>query len=175
MKKVVIFLTFLLAGVSSVYAQNGDLTKFFDKYADNDDFTKIVVTGRMFSLMADVAADDEDAQELLSAASGIEGLKVLQSDKVDGIKMYKDLYGKLTSSGYEELMSISEGNEQEIKFVIKEKDKLITEMVMISGGESEFALIYLYGNIDLQKIVKLAKKMDIDGLDPLQKLDDEGN
>ena len=173
MKKLLILFVCLLS--LQVSAQTSVVTNFFDKYAENEDFTTVYITGRMFSLMADIAPDDEDAEDMLDAASGLEGLKVLQSDKVDGKKMYNSLYNRLDKDGYEDLMVIKEGKNRELKFMIKEDKKIVKELLMLSGEESEFVLIYLYGNIDLEKIAKVTKNMEIDGLEQLQKLDDDGN
>ena len=175
MKKLVILFAFALAFVTQASAQNALVTDFFDKYSENEDFTTVFVTGRMFGLLADISADDPESQQLMDAAGGLKGLKILQSEKVDGKGLYKDIYGKLSKNGYEDLMVIKEGQGRELKFVIREENKIISELLMISGEEKEFVMIYLYGNIDLDKIAKLTKNMEIDGLDKLQKLDDEGN
>lgn len=173
MKKLLILFVCLLSLQAS--AQNSVVTNFFDKYAENDDFTTVYVTGRMFSLMADIAPEDEDAKDLVEAASDLKGLKILQSDKVDGKELYSDLYSKLNKGGYEDLMVIKEGKEREIKFMIKEDKKVVSELLMLSGEDTEFVLIYLYGEIDLEKIARITKNMEIDGLDQLQKLNDNGN
>lgn len=175
MKKLVILAVAVLAFATQATAQNSLVTDFFDKYSENEDFTTVFVTGRMFGLMADISSDDPESQQLMDAAGDLKGLKILQSDKVAGKELYKDIYGKLSKSGYEDLMVIKEGNDRELKFVIKEENKVISELLMISGEKTEFVMIYLYGQIDLDKIAKLTKNMEIDGLDQLQKLDDEGN
>ena len=148
MKKLLILFVCLVTLQAS--AQNSVVTNFFDKYAENDDFTTVYVTGRMFTLMADIAPEDEDAQDLVAAASDLEGLKILQSDKVEGKKLYNDLYSKLAKGGYEDLMIIKEGKDRELKFMIKEEGKIVSELLMLSGEESEFVLIYLYGKIALE-------------------------
>ena len=42
---------------------------------------------------------------------------------------------------------------------------------MVLGGEHEFLLLSLVGDIDLKQISKLSKSMDIDGFQNLEKLD----
>jgi hypothetical protein len=44
---------------------------------------------------------------------------------------------------------------------------------MIVGGDKNFALMSFIGNIDLKKIGKLAKALDIDNLEYLNKLDEK--
>ena len=61
--------------------------------------------------------------------------------------------------------------DQDIKFLINEKDGKIIELLLIAGGVDENALISIQGNIDLKTISKLSKSMQIDGLEHLQEID----
>jgi hypothetical protein len=71
---------------------------------------------------------------------------------------------------YQELMVIKEKG-QDFKFLIREKDGIISELLMVAGGNSNNALISIRGNIDLNTISKLSRSMNIDGLDALQKIE----
>ena len=59
----------------------------------------------------------------------------------------------------------------DVKFLILEKGDIITELVLIAGGpDEENALIVISGEIDLASIGSIAKSMDIEGLEQLEKL-----
>ena len=60
----------------------------------------------------------------------------------------------------------------DMKFLIKEKGKIISELLMVMGGNDEFFIISLVGDIDLKQIARLSKGMDIDGLENLEKIGD---
>jgi hypothetical protein len=57
--------------------------------------------------------------------------------------------------------------------MVKESGDIVQELLMIVGGEKEFALLSFSGNIDLKKIGKLAKALDIDNLEYLNKLNEK--
>ena len=59
-----------------------------------------------------------------------------------------------------------------MKFYIRDNKGIINELVMISGGDSEFMLLTLYGEIDLKTVSKIGSKMDVKGLENLEKMKD---
>jgi len=62
-----------------------------------------------------------------------------------------------------------------MKFMISEKDGIITELVMVVGGKKSFFVMSLYGEIDLAKISKLSKSMNVKGMEYLKNLDKSEN
>jgi hypothetical protein len=42
---------------------------------------------------------------------------------------------------------------------------------MIAGGNDDFMILSLYGEIDLKQVSRIGKKMDVKGLENLDKLD----
>ena len=88
--------------------------------------------------------------------------------------MYKDALAKLPKSEFEELMSIRD-DDKDMKFMIREKGKIVSELVMVMGGNHEFFILTLFGEIDLKQVAKISSAMDIDGLDHLKKIEDNDN
>ena len=43
---------------------------------------------------------------------------------------------------------------------------------MLAGGNKEFMILSLFGEIDLKQVSKIGKSMDIDGLKNLEKIDE---
>ena len=171
MKKII---TLLLLTISISWNSNAQdvLTSFFDKYGADEDFTEVTVSSRMFGLFTDMEVDSEEDQEILDAISKLTGLKMLASDdSSNSMDLYKELMSKMPKEGFDELMSIREEG-QLMKFMIKEKGGKITELVLVSGGES-FFVMRLLGEIDLNQVSKLSKKMNIEGLDKLDNLKDK--
>ena len=59
----------------------------------------------------------------------------------------------------------------DIKFMVREKGDIITELILIAGGQNEEnALIVIKGEIDLASIGAIGRSMDIEGLEQLEKL-----
>ena len=75
----------------SVNAQNDAISKYFDQYLDDDNFTVVYVSGKMFSMISKVDIEelqDEEAQIIMDVAKDIKGLRVLVTD-IDPKQYYK--------------------------------------------------------------------------------------
>jgi len=170
MKKLAI-VSILILSTLAASAQEDAITKFFSKYQNDDSFTQINITGRMFSLFTNFEAEDEEDQEMIDAVSKVKGLKILaKEDIANGQELYEEAFRLIDSNEYEELMTIRE-KDNDMKFLIKEKNGIIAELLMVIGSEDSFFLLSLVGDIDLKQISKLSKSMDIDGFENLQNID----
>ena len=71
---------FIVFGIAfSANAQNDVVTKLFNDYYDDENFTKVSVSSKMFELFTNIEAGDEDEEEILDAISKLKGLKVIIS------------------------------------------------------------------------------------------------
>ncbi len=70
---------------------------------------------------------------------------------------------------YEELMTVRD-KDKDMKFFIKESGGKISELVMVMGGNEEFMVMTLFGEIDLKQVSKIGKKMNVDGLENLENI-----
>lgn len=185
MKKLALVLAILVAPM--VASGQG----LFDKYEDKDEVTSVVLTQKVFSMLAKlkIDVDDPDAQEVMDMAKNITGLKVLSTgDKAVSAEMKADVEKHLRSSNLEELMRIKDGD-QTVKFYVKEgkDDNHVEELLMFVTGlkevmgdneitingekrEMETVLLSLTGDIDLRQVSKLANKMDMPGGKQLEKV-----
>lgn len=171
MKKLALVLLTVCIGFSAS-AQNDVVTKLFNNYYDDENFTKISVSSKMFELFTNIEPGDENEEEIIEAISKLKGLKVIAADSIgNSKKLYSDAVNKISKDGYDELMEVKDAQE-DMKFMIKEKDGIIDELVMVVGGNKSFFVMSLYGEIDLKKISKLSKSMNIKGMEHLKQLDD---
>ncbi len=171
MKKLIliIFIADLMA--FQVNAQDAAISSLFDKYADNEAFTKVSISRKMFSLFTEFEPEDPETKELAEAISKLEGLKILASDSVDNAqKYYQEATKSIRNSKFEELMSVRDGKE-DVLFMIKENGGKISELLMLVGGLNKFVAIDLYGEIDLKQISKLSKGMKVKGMEYLDNID----
>lgn len=146
----------------------------FDKYEDLDEVTSVVVNKNMFNLLAkiDVEVDDPEARDFMEIASSLKSLKVFTTDdKKIGADMKTSVNSYLKSSTMEELMRVKD-KDADVKFYIKEgKDaNHVSELLMLitgikdveaDGRKFETVLLSLTGDIDLNKINSLTKKMNL--------------
>lgn len=171
MKKgiVIIGIMFLAIGMM---AQGTVISKYFEQLEDNEEFTKVSVSQKMFSMFTELEAGSDSEKEFLEAVSKLKGLKVIMSDSIaDAAKMYKKAISDVNKAGYEELMSVKDA-EENMQFSIIEKDGIIQELMMVAGGNKRFVMLSLYGEIDLNNISKIAQEMRIEGMERLGKMND---
>ncbi len=155
----------------SVQAQDDAITKYFSKYVDNDDFSHVTVSGKMFSMINQIEVEDDEDKAMVESLGKIKGVKALfAEDGVDGNSMYKEALGLINGKGYEELMSVRE-DDKDIKFMIKEKGNKIDELFMVMGGDNDFALVSIVGDgIDINQLYKLSKNIGMKEFGHLEKM-----
>lgn len=153
-----------------VNAQNDAITKFFNKYQDNPDFTQVTVSSKMFSMFTNMDVEKPEDKEILEAISKIKGLRIIAKDMArDSRELYKEALS-VVPKDYEELMFIRDKDE-DMKFLIKESGGKISELLMIAASNDDFKMLSLFGDIDLKKISRIGSKLNIDGLEDLHKME----
>ena len=173
MKRVTVFLVAIVL-MAPAWGQSDDaITRFFSKYADDPDFTVVTVTSKMFSLFAELDPEDPAEKEAMEAISKIDGLKVLAlDDSLKSMTIYKEAKSMIPTREYEDLMTVRHEG-QDLNFMIKESNGVIRELLLLAGGDNEFFIMSLVGEIDLGQISKLSGKMNIDGFENLELLDED--
>ena len=171
MKKIIIVALMMIA-VNGVFAQDA-ISKFFSKYQDDESFTQVTVSSKMFSLFTNMEVDSPEDKEVLDAISKLKGLRILGKENTsDARKLYKEAFALIPMKEFEELMTVRD-KDQDFKFLIKESGGKISELLMIMGGADDFMVMSLFGEIDLKQVSHLGKKMNVGGLEKLEKLDDK--
>ncbi len=174
MKKIVMTVIILGMGVSS-FAQGTVVAKYMDKYAGDETFTKVSVSSKMFSLFTEMEGNTQDEKEFLDVISKIKGMKAIVSEKVSDPKgLYSSAIADVNKAGYEELMTVTDA-EENVQISIKEKSGVIEELILVAGGKERFAMLSLYGEIDLKQVSKLASMMRVSGMEHLKMLDDDSD
>jgi hypothetical protein len=168
MKKFCLLIVGILLIIPGI-AQEDAISKFFSKYEGREDFTTIYITSRMFGLIAQIP-ESEDEEDVMNVIRKLKGLKILTTDEyAEKEHLYQEALKTLPKEGYDDLMVIKEGDEQ-IKFLISEKDGKINEFLMLIGGNDNFFLMSMVGDLTLDDISRLSKTMDIEGFNHLEKL-----
>lgn len=172
MKRILV-VVMMAVGTVQVYAQNDAISKFFNKYADDEGFTQVNVSSKMFGLFTNLEVDSPEDQEVLDAISKLKGLRILAKDETSkGKSLYKEAFSLVPKKEYEELMSVRD-DDTDMNFLIKESGGKITELLMIMGGDDEFMIMSLFGEIDLKQISRIGKKMNVSGLEKLQNINQD--
>ena len=164
-----IILVFFLS--ATAYAQGDGIEQYFSKYKDDERFTMVYVSPKMFQMFTKVAegAGDDIEPEIAEMISNLKGLKILTTD-VDARDFYKEAIDMFDTSQYDELMTVrSEGDD--VKFLVKDSDggNVVDELLLLVGGD-EFVMLSFVGEIDLRQIGRLARSIDMKGANHLEKL-----
>jgi hypothetical protein len=170
MKKTLLLLPICLFLAGALSAQNDAINRFFTQYMDDERFTVVFVSPKMFSLVSKISTDDPDWEKFRDVVGGLTGLRVLTSDGIgDGMKLYKEALGKVPAAEYEELLTVRDGTEN-VRIWVKDSGNIINELLLLVGSPDEFVLVSLTGTIDLDKVSNLSKGLDIDGVKHLEKV-----
>ncbi len=164
---IVLFVGILLTPLS-IWAQEDAITKYFEKYMDDEKFTIVYITPKMFQMISKLNLKDKEGQDIKEVLQDLRGLRILQADH-NGLQYFKEAINTFKTNEYELLMSVRDKDEN-VRFWTKENNGIISELLMLVGEKDEFTLISFIGNISLDKISKLSNKIDIDGAEHLKKL-----
>jgi len=168
MKRYIVFLL-LLCAAAGLSAQNKAIEQLFQKYSDKDGFTSVVITKNMFQLFANI--DNPNNDDFLRTVKNLDFIKILSiKGENDGAAFYREILSAIPEKDYKELMTIKETGSQ-VKFLTLEKDGVIRELLMISGGKEESTLIWLTGIIDMKTVGKIAQGMHVEGMENLEKVE----
>ncbi|MFN0014079.1 MAG: DUF4252 domain-containing protein [Saprospiraceae bacterium] len=169
MKRVVLFLSLFVCSAFAS-AQNDAINRFFDAYLDDERFTVVFVSPKMFNIVSKISTDDPDWERFRDVVGGLKGLRVLTAEGIDnGMTLYKEALGKIPASEYEELVTVRDGKEN-VRIWVKDSGNIINELLLLVGAPDEFVLMSLTGKIDLDKISSLTKGLNIEGVKHLEKL-----
>jgi len=168
MKKLLPFLFLAFFG-SNIMAQDDAIEKYFMKYIDNEEFTVVYVSPKMFDIVAKMDIENVDP-EVTDVISGLKGLRILTTE-TNTQTYYEEALERIDPKEYEVLMKVRDGDEN-VHFLIKEgENDKISELLLLVGGDSDFVLLSFVGDIDLDKISRLANAIDVKGAEHLDKIE----
>ena len=168
MKKIIVVLLLAVAPFS------GFSQSIFDKFEDMDEVGSVVINKGMINMFVTMGGDQEDpeAKEFMDMAKSINGLKVFTTEDAGvAAKMNAAVKKHLNSSSMEEMMRVKD-KDVNVKFYIKngKRKDYVSELLMfvtdikdakIKGRNFETVLVSITGDIDLNKIGTLTKKMNL--------------
>jgi len=169
MKKIGVIMAALMVTMTAANGQDV-ISKFFSKYQEDESFTNVNISSKMFGLFTQMDADSPEDKEVLEAISKLKGLRILAKENArNSRELYKEALG-LIPKNFEELMSVRD-KDKDVKFMIDENGGKISEMLMVLGGNEEFMIMSIFGEIDLKQISRIGSKMNIKGLENLKSMD----
>lgn len=154
----------LAAFGNGLIAQDNAIDKYFKQYVDDDRFTVIYISSKMFQLFEkldinELEMEDEESRIFMEVAKDMRGLRILTSEEnVQGF--YQEAKNKINTTEYEPLITVRSKTEDNVEFLIKEEGDKITELLLLAGGHDSFVLLSFIGSFDLEKVTKMAKEIE---------------
>lgn len=159
-----LILCFVVAGKAG-FAQDDAIGKYFGKYVDDERFTVVSISPKMFQLMSKINWDTA-SPDLKQTISKLQSLRILSTSTTPMV-FYKEALATLDRKEYEELMTVR-SKEDDVHFMIKANGNSIRELLMISVSADGFTLLSFVGDIDLNKLSKLSSDIGIKGMENLK-------
>lgn len=163
----------------TVQAQADAISKYFDQYIDDDRFTSVYISHKLFKMIQKIDLqgiddiDEAEAKMAMEVLDQLKGLRILTTEE-EPLKFYKEVTKSLNTDEYDLLLSVKDKGEN-VRIWTRDKGDIINELLLLVGGDGEFVMLSLLGNIDLAKISTLAKTLDIDGIEHLDKINGNDN
>lgn len=169
MKRMLFLAVMLIAALSKIQAQDDAITRYFSKYAEDERFTVVYISPKLFQMVSKISTDDPDWEKAKEVVKDLRGLRVLVADSINGMPLYKEAMTKIPVKEYEELITVRD-KEENVRIMIKEAGGIIDELLLLVGSPDEFVMLSFSGRIDLAKISSLAKTLNVEGAEHLDKI-----
>jgi hypothetical protein len=165
--KCIAIFSLLMTAATQASAQANAIDKYFSQYVEDERFTVVYISSKMFELFDKLDVDgldmdDAEGEIVKTIAKDLRGLRILSAEE-DGLALYKEAKAKINTDEYEVLMTVRNKDDNNVDFLIKDKNNgdVIEELLLLVGGEDdEFVLLSFVGNLNLNKIIKLANEID---------------
>ncbi|MCH2200073.1 MAG: DUF4252 domain-containing protein [Flavobacteriales bacterium] len=159
MKKYLLMLV-AAAGSLAMNAQQNPIETYFSDFLSNEEFTQITFSGKMFEMANHIEATNEEEEELLEAFRMIKGVAVVASEDKGSSRANYTQARKRPGTEFESLVTIND-KDGNAEVLIKEQNGVVTEVLVIAGGEEGFAVVGIWGEIDLNTLAELTREFQL--------------
>ena len=140
------------------------ISNYFSEYVDDERFTAVYVSGKMFELFNDAKIeldeiDDEELAAILEVVKDVKGIRVLHTD-VTPHKFYEQANNRINTNAYELLFKVRTKDGENVEAFIQNEEAIVNELFMLVGTDTSFAMLSFVGNIDLSKLAGLQDALD---------------
>lgn len=168
MKKIIITTFILLITLTGcLFSQSSKVNDIIDELSAGKEYTYVYISDYMFSLMAQVEDTGNEVNDVVKSLTSIKILSLENGNAVFDSKFKKEVTDRIPASEYKQLMYVKEG-EQKVQFLVMEQDGVIRELVILSTGNGENAIICIQGKLNLKQISKLSKTIGVEELEMLE-------
>lgn len=160
MKKLLAVLAIVMP--MALLAQQTPVDKLFDKYANQDGFTTVNISGTLLGFAAQMGDEDDETSDMLSSVKGIRVLTVDDSALNKKLDFYQELEdgGLFKNKSFEVLMEVTEKDEV-VRFIAKDMGNgNVSDFLLVVGGDDN-VIISISGVIKTEDIGKVTKSLNV--------------
>lgn len=161
MKKLIILILILCPFLAQ--SQSKSLEKLRASYKNTPNCFDLNLAGNFLGMSDWIlnANDDEEVQTLIRSINNLQLLTLPMGDEGIDSKTLAKLRKDMSKEAYEELVVIRDGKDN-INMLIKEKDGIISSLVMLIEDKEDLTILDFSGAIDLKNLSLLASKVNVD-------------
>lgn len=164
MKTVFLFACLALMPVLT-RAQSKALDTFQRKYKGAEESFSLNVSGGVLRLLMWFDGNEED-RELKEFAKEVKHVKIFRvPQRKHGLSLadFNHLKEEVRKEAFDELMTVrsDDGN---VDILIKEKNDLISDILLLINDQDDFVVLSLRGKMDLNKVFKMCNNIHIKGI-----------
>jgi hypothetical protein len=140
------------------YVDFGELNSMF-----GEPTVQISIGASLLSLVGSLSAEeDPEAAELFKNLNGVR-VNVFETEKMaDGaVDLVKDIASKLSSSGWESVVSVNSADEQ-VRVFMKISDTTVDGITVMAVEETEAVFVNVIGNINPAELERVMKNFDVE-------------
>ena len=160
MKKAILFLIVIM--ISRIgFAQNVDA--LYDKFKEKSGVESVSVSPLLMSFARLFMNEDKKSNPLIKGVNSVRVLDLEESSK-EVKELFSKEVAKLNLNGYETWIQVREDGEN-VKVIAKMKNDTIKELLVMTTGKDDCALVIIKGKIrkeDIQAVID-DNKIKIDG------------
>lgn len=167
MKKLIFALLTVVFLVPYAQAQESVTEKLFKKYSGTDGFTTVHITKELFSMIAQMNFEGEDAKEMnemKEAMANLQFIRILMFEEGDGsnadFQAFKKDLDTFKLDGFSELMVVDDKDEK-VRFVARQDGDIFKEFLVLIESDTEAGFISIFGDIDFETISKVSQTMGL--------------
>jgi len=140
------------------YVDFGELSSIF-----GEPTVQISVGGSLLSLVGSLSAeDDPETAELLKKLNGVRvNVFETKSMTAGAVDLVKDISGKLSSTGWESVVTVNSDDEQ-VRVFMKINDQNIDGITVMAIEQDEAVFINVIGNIKPSELEQVMDNFDVD-------------
>lgn len=165
---------YILTLITLFFVSQFSQAQDFQKYTDSKDVDEVVITQNAFDLLSevDLDSDDQDMRDLNELVKTLKEIRVISTKKKEiAAKIEADIKTHESSSDINELMRVKEDGNHIIFYAKPGETKgKVSRLLMRMNKKDMAVFLSIKGDIDLNKIAKLAKIFHFPGAKELKNI-----